>query len=152
MKAIECRILDFRIGKEFDLPAHKTAGAAAIDLVACIDEPLEIKPGEVHLIGSGIAIHINDVGLMSVLNPRSGLGHKHGLILGNTQGWIDSDYTGELKISVWNRSDKSYVVDPGERICQMAFVPVVQVELDIVDEFSVDSARGDGGFGHTGKK
>lgn len=151
MRKIECKILDERIGKQFDLPSHKTAGSAAIDLVACIDEPLEVKPEEVHLVGSGIAIFINDPSLMSVLNPRSGLGHEHGLILGNTQGWIDSDYNGELKISVWNRSNKSYTIEPGERICQMAFVPVVQVELDVVEEFSATSERGDGGFGSTGK-
>lgn len=152
MRKIECKILDERIGGEFELPSHKTAGSAAIDLVACIDKPLEVKPGDVHLVGSGIAIHINDSSLMSVLNPRSGLGHKKGLILGNTQGWIDSDYTGELKISVWNRSKETYVIEPGERICQMAFVPVVQVELDVVNDFSESSDRGDGGFGHTGRK
>lgn len=151
MRKVECKILDPRIGTEFDVPSHKTQGAAAIDLVACIDEPLTVNPDETHLIGTGIAIHINDPSVMAVLNPRSGLGHKHGLILGNTQGWIDSDYTGQLLVSLWNRSDKPYTVEPGERICQMAFVPVIQVDLDVVPEFSSDSDRGDGGFGSTGK-
>lgn len=151
MRKVECKILDPRVGTEFPVPAHKTAGAAAIDLVACIDAPLTVHPGEVHLLGTGISIHINDPSLMAVLNPRSGLGHKHGLILGNTQGWIDSDYTGQMFVSLWNRSNTPYTVEPGERICQMAFVPVVQVELDIVKDFSADSERGAGGFGSTGK-
>lgn len=152
MRSIECKILDSRIGNEFELPSHKSEGAAAIDLVACLDEAVELQPGEVMLIGSGIAIHIADPTLMAVINPRSGLGHKHGIILGNVQGWIDSDYTGELKVSAWNRSDKPFTIEPGERICQMAFLPVVQVSLNTVSEFSADSERGDGGFGSTGTK
>lgn len=151
MHQIECKILDPRIGNEFDIPSHKTSGAAAIDLVACLDSALELKPGETKIIGSGIAIHINNPSLMAVINPRSGLGSKHGIILGNTQGWIDSDYTGEIGVCVWNRSDKPFVIEPGERICQMAFLPVVQVELNVVEEFSESSVRGDGGFGSTGK-
>lgn len=150
-RPIECKILDSRIGQEFDLPAHKTEGAAAIDLVACIDEAITLEPGQVQMIGSGIAIHINDPSLMAVINPRSGLGSKHGIILGNTQGWIDSDYTGQIGVCVWNRSETAFTVEPGERICQMAFLPVVQVNLNVVDEFSATSVRGDGGFGSTGK-
>lgn len=151
MRSIECKILDPRIGNEFEVPSHKTSGAAAIDLVACLDSAVELQPGETLLIGSGIAIHINDSSLMAVINPRSGLGSKHGIILGNTQGWIDSDYTGEIKVCAWNRSDKPFVIEPGERICQMAFLPVVQAELNIVADFSESSVRGDGGFGSTGK-
>lgn len=150
-RSIECKVLDSRIGNEFDLPSHKTEGAAAIDLFACINEAITLEPGKDQLIGSGIAIHINDPSLMAVINPRSGLGAKHGIILGNTQGWIDSDYTGELKICVYNRSDKPFVIEPGERICQMAFIPVIQVQLDVVDEFSASSERGEGGFGSTGR-
>ena len=152
MRSIECKILDSRIGSEFTVPSHKTEGAAAIDLVACIKEPFEIQPGEVKMVGSGIAIHINDPSLMAVINPRSGLGHKHGIILGNVQGWIDSDYTGEIGVSVWNRSNEAFLISPGDRICQMAFLPVVQVNLDIVSDFSNSSDRGEGGFGSTGQK
>lgn len=151
-RPIECKILDPRIGNEFDLPSHKTEGAGAIDLVACVDEAITLEPGEQYMVGSGIAVHINDPKLMGVINPRSGLGSKHGIILGNTQGWIDSDYTGQIGVCVWNRSTKPFVIEPGERICQMAFIPVVQVELNVVEEFSASSARGDGGFGSTGKK
>ena len=150
MQKIQVKILDDRIGGEFPLPNYATTGAAGMDLRACVDAPLEIKPGETHLIPTGMAIHIDDPGLAAVLLPRSGLGHKHGIVLGNLVGLIDSDYQGQLFVSCWNRSAASFTVNAGERIAQMVMVPVVQVEFDIVGEFS-DSHRGEGGFGHTGR-
>jgi len=149
MKQLQLKILDSKIGNEIPLPEHATAGSAGVDLRACIDQPLTIKPGETHLIGTGIAIHIADPGFAAMLLPRSGLGHKHGIVLGNLVGLIDSDYQGELKVSCWNRSESEFVVNPGERICQMIIVPVVQAEYEIVEEFD-ESDRGAGGFGHTG--
>ena len=149
MKNIQLKILDPKIGQQIPLPEHATNGSAGVDLRACLDEPLTIKPGETHLIGTGIAIHIGNPDFAAMLLPRSGLGHKHGIVLGNLVGLIDSDYQGELKVSCWNRGDTEFTVNPGERICQMVIVPVVQAEYDIVEEFDA-SARGEGGFGHTG--
>lgn len=149
MKHIQLKILDSKIGQQIPLPEHATDGSAGVDLRACLDEELLIKPGETHLIGTGIAIHIADQGFAAMLLPRSGLGHKHGIVLGNLVGLIDSDYQGELKVSCWNRGDTEFAVKPGERICQMIIVPVVQASYEIVEEFDA-SERGAGGFGHTG--
>ncbi|WP_455217100.1 dUTP diphosphatase [Kaarinaea lacus] len=150
MSQIQLKILDKRIGKEIELPHYATNGSAGMDMRACIDGPLDIHPGETHLIPTGIAIHIGDPGLAAVLLPRSGLGHKHGIVLGNLTGLIDSDYQGQLFVSIWNRGNDSFTVNPGERIAQMVFVPVVQASFDVVDEFD-ESHRGAGGFGHTGR-
>ena len=149
MKNIQLKILDPKIGHQIPLPEHATNGSAGVDLRACLDEPLTIRPGETHLIGTGIAIHIGNPDFAAMLLPRSGLGHKHGIVLGNLVGLIDSDYQGELKVSCWNRGNTEFTVNPGERICQMVIVPVVQAEYDIVEEFDA-SARGEGGFGHSG--
>lgn len=150
MKKIDVKILDKRIGKEFPLPAYATSGSAGLDLRACLDVPLAVSPGETTLIPTGIAIHIDDASLAGVILPRSGLGHKHGIVLGNLVGLIDSDYQGQLMVSVWNRGRIPFVVEPGERIAQMVFVPVIQAEFNIVDDFT-SSDRGDGGFGHSGR-
>jgi dUTP pyrophosphatase len=150
MRPIELKILDPRVGDSIPLPHYATSGSAGLDMRACIDEPLTVAPGETVLVPTGLAIHICDAGLAAVLLPRSGLGHKHGLVLGNLTGLIDSDYQGQVFISCWNRGSKSYDVQPGERIAQMVFVPVQQVTFEIVDEFA-DSDRGEGGFGHSGK-
>ncbi len=150
MHKIELKILDPRVGNEFPLPNYATDGSAGMDLRAILDEPLEIKPGETQLLPTGIAIHIGDPTLAAVLLPRSGLGHKHGIVLGNLVGLIDSDYQGQLMVSCWNRGDKPFVVEPGERIAQMVIVPVVQPEFHIVEEFE-ESQRGTGGFGHSGR-
>ena len=150
MRRIELKILDPRIGDSIPLPHYATGGSAGLDMRACIDEPLTVQPGETTLIPTGLAIHIGDVSLAAVLLPRSGLGHKHGLVLGNLTGLIDSDYQGQVFISCWNRGTKSYTVQPGERIAQMVFVAVEQVEFNVVREFG-DSDRGSGGFGHSGK-
>ena len=149
MKHIQLKILDSKIGQQIPMPEHATDGSAGVDLRACLDDPLLIKPGETHLIGTGIAVHIADPGFAAMLLPRSGLGHKHGIVLGNLVGLIDSDYQGELKVSCWNRGDTEFTVKPGERICQMIIVPVVQASYEIVEEFD-ESERGAGGFGHTG--
>lgn len=148
---MEAKILDTRLGTDFPLPCHATAGSAGIDLRAMVDESLVIGPGEVKLIGTGLAINIKYPNLAAMLLPRSGLGHKHGIVLGNLVGLIDSDYQGELKVSCWNRSDEPFTVEPGERICQMVLVPVVQATLEIVDEF-VTTDRGADGFGSSGTK
>ena len=148
---VELKILDPRIGKEFPLPRYATHGSAGMDLYACLDEHLHFEPGQTHLVPTGIAIHIGDANLAAVLLPRSGLGHKHGIVLGNLVGLIDSDYQGQILVSVWNRGQAPFTIEPGDRICQMLFVPVVQVEFEIVDDFEA-SHRGAGGFGHTGKK
>lgn len=150
MKKIDIKILDKRIGKDFPLPAYATSGSAGLDLRACLDVPLAVSPGETTLIPTGIAIHIDDASLAGVILPRSGLGHKHGIVLGNLVGLIDSDYQGQLMVSVWNRGRIPFVVEPGERIAQMVFVPVIQAEFNIVDDFT-SSDRGDGGFGHSGR-
>lgn len=149
MRPIELKILDPRVGDSIPLPHYATDGSAGLDMRACIDEPLTVSPGETVLVPTGLAIHICDAGLAAVLLPRSGLGHKHGLVLGNLTGLIDSDYQGQVFISCWNRGSKSYEIEPGERIAQMVFVPVQQVQFEIVDEFE-DSDRGAGGFGHSG--
>ncbi len=151
MRSVEFKILDPRIGVSIDLPQYATEGSAGMDMRACIDEVLTVKPGETVLVPTGLAIHISDPGLAAVLLPRSGLGHKHGLVLGNLTGLIDSDYQGQIFISCWNRSSISYKVQPAERIAQMVFVPVEQVILKKVDDFT-DTDRGSGGFGHSGKQ
>ena len=149
MRSIELKILDPRVGDSIPLPHYATDGSAGLDMRACIDAPVNVDPGATVLVPTGLAIHISDATLAAVLLPRSGLGHKHGLVLGNLTGLIDSDYQGQVFISCWNRSAKSYAVQPGERIAQMVFVPVEQVSFSVVDEFD-DSERGAGGFGHSG--
>ena len=144
-------ILDDRIGDTIPLPEYATIGSAGMDLRACIDDPLTVNPGETHLIPTGIAIHIEDPALAATILPRSGMGHKHGIVLGNLVGLIDSDYQGQLFISCWNRGDKAYTIEMGDRIAQLVIIPVVQVHLNQVDSFD-DSDRGAGGFGHSGKK
>jgi len=150
LRSIELKILDLRIGDSIPLPHYATAGSAGLDMRACIDETLTVTPGETVLIPSGLAIHIGDASLAAVLLPRSGLGHKHGLVLGNLTGLIDSDYQGQVFVSIWNRGSKAYEIEPGERIAQMVFVPVEQVEFKIVTNFD-NSSRGAGGFGHSGQ-
>lgn len=149
MRSIELKILDARIGDEIPLPHYATDGSAGLDMRACIDEDVAVRPGATVLIPTGIAIHIGDNSIAAVLLPRSGLGHKHGLVLGNLTGLIDSDYQGQVFISCWNRGSSEYTVNPGERIAQMVFVPVEQVAFNVVEEFD-QSERGDGGFGHSG--
>ena len=150
-KSRQLKILDPRIGKEFALPAYATDGSAGMDLRACVDQATTLAAGQTVLIPTGLSIYVADPSLAAVLLPRSGLGHKHGIVLGNLTGLIDSDYQGPLMVSLWNRSDAEFIVQPGDRIAQMVFVPVVQVEFDIVTEFDV-SQRASGGFGHTGVK
>lgn len=150
-RAIQVRILNERIGTDFPLPARATEGSAGVDLRACLDAAIDLAPGQTRLIPTGIAIHLEDPGLAAMILPRSGLGHKHGIVLGNLVGLIDSDYQGELMVSCWNRGTGSFRIEPGERIAQLVVVPVVPVEFEIVDEF-VDSRRGAGGFGHTGTR
>ncbi|HUQ09146.1 MAG TPA: dUTP diphosphatase [Steroidobacteraceae bacterium] len=150
-RALKVRILDARIGRDFPLPAYATPGSAGLDLRACLDAPLTLTAGKAELIPTGLAIHLDDPGLAAVILPRSGLGHKHGVVLGNLVGLIDSDYQGQLMVSCWNRGSVDFVVQPGERIAQMVIVPVVQVRLEVVDDFAA-SARGAGGFGHTGTR
>ena len=150
MKNVQLKILDDRLGKEITLPDYATAGSAGLDIRACVAEPVTLHPGETVLIPSGFAIHIQDHQLAAVLLPRSGLGHKHGIVLGNLLGLIDSDYQGQVFISCWNRGNETFTIEVGERIAQMVFVPVVQAEFEIVDSFT-ESSRGEGGFGHTGR-
>ena len=150
MQKIQLKILDPRLGNEFPLPHYATDGSAGMDMRACLDEPLELAPGDTHLIPTGLAIHVADTGLAAVLLPRSGLGHKHGVVLGNLVGLIDSDYQGQVFVSCWNRGKKTFIVEPGERIAQMVIVPVVRAEFEIVEDFDT-SDRGAGGFGHTGR-
>jgi len=147
---VKVKILDPRIGDSIPLPHYATAGSAGLDLRACIEAPLEIAPGTTHLIPTGIAIHLDDPGLAAILLPRSGLGHKHGIVLGNLVGLIDSDYQGQLFVSCWNRSDDSFTIAVGERIAQMVIVPVVHANFSVVDDFET-SSRGAGGFGHSGQ-
>lgn len=149
MKKIQLKILDKRLGKEFSLPAYSTPGSAGLDLRACLNEPLHLEPGQTQLISTGLAIHIDDPTHAAVILPRSGLGHKHGIVLGNLVGLIDSDYQGELMVSCWNRGAEKFTIQPGERIAQLMFVPVSQVQFDLVDSFD-QSHRGEGGFGSTG--
>ncbi len=150
MHKIELKILDPRVGTEFPLPEYATDGSAGLDLRACIDEQITIVPGQTELVPTGIAIHIADPTLAAVILPRSGLGHKHGIVLGNLVGLIDSDYQGQLFVSTWNRGLDSFLLNPGERLAQLVFVPVIQAAFDIVDEFD-ESHRGEGGFGHSGR-
>jgi dUTP pyrophosphatase len=150
MKKVELKILDERIGGEFPLPHYATEGSAGMDLRACIDGALELKPGQTELIPTGIAIHMQDQTMAATLLPRSGLGHKHGVVLGNLVGLIDSDYQGQVFVSCWNRGETTFIVELGERIAQMVFVPIIQAEFEVVEEFDV-SQRGAGGFGHTGR-
>lgn len=150
MKNIQLRILDPRLGTDFPLPEYATSGSAGVDMRACVDAPITLSPGESRLIPTGIALHIDDPGLAAVLLPRSGLGHKHGIVLGNLVGLIDSDYQGQVFMSCWNRGNESFTIQPGERIAQMVFVPVVRAEFEVVESFE-QSVRGDGGFGHSGR-
>ena len=145
----EVKILDSRIGKEIPLPNYATAGSAGMDLRACVEEKITINPGQTVLIPTGISIYIQDSGLAATILPRSGLGHKHGIVLGNLVGLIDSDYQGPLMVSLWNRGTDPYDVDVGDRIAQLVIVPIVQTQFEIVDEFTATD-RGSGGFGHTG--
>ena len=150
MHQIDLKILDERIGTEFPLPDYATEGSAGMDLRACLDDPLTLEPGQTELIPTGIAIHLADPGLAATILPRSGLGHKHGIVLGNLVGLIDSDYQGQIYVSCWNRGQDSFTIQPGERIAQLVVIPVIQVRFNRVDDFSA-SERGEGGFGHTGK-
>jgi dUTP pyrophosphatase len=150
MRNIQLKILDERLGTMIPLPDYATPGAAGLDLRACLTEPLTLQPGETQLIPTGLAIHIEDEGLAAVLLPRSGLGHRHGIVLGNLVGLIDSDYQGQVFVSCWNRSQEPFVIGVGDRIAQMVFVPVAQVRFDVVDAFT-ESQRAHGGFGHTGR-
>jgi deoxyuridine 5'-triphosphate nucleotidohydrolase len=149
-RPLKVRILDTRIGKEFPLPAYATGGSAGLDLRACIDATLVLDAGRTELIPTGLSIYVADPGLAAVILPRSGLGHKHGIVLGNLVGLIDSDYQGPLMVSVWNRGREPFTIQPGERIAQLVVVPVVQVELEVVEDFAA-STRGAGGFGHSGR-
>lgn len=149
MRSIDVKILDERVGDSIPMPEYATAGSAGLDLRAVLDRPLPVEPGATHLVPTGLAIHVADASLAAVLLPRSGLGHKHGLVLGNLTGLIDSDYQGQVFVSIWNRGNEAYEIQPGERIAQMVFVPVEQVRFNVVEEFA-DSERGAGGFGHSG--
>lgn len=149
MHALQARILDPRLGQQWPLPSYATEGSAGLDLRAMLTEPLTLEPGQTSLLPTGLAIYIADPALAAMILPRSGLGHKHGIVLGNLVGLIDSDYQGELMVSCWNRGQQPFTIEPGERIAQMILVPVVQAKLEIVSEFN-DSQRGAGGFGHTG--
>lgn len=148
-RPIQVRVLDPRIGTEFPLPGYATEGSAGVDLRACVAGSLRVAPGQTVLVPTGMAIHIGDPALAAVILPRSGLGHRHGIVLGNLVGLIDSDYQGELMVSCWNRGSEAFDIEPGTRLAQMVFVPVVQVDFEVVGEFSA-SRRGAGGFGHTG--
>lgn len=149
--AIELKILNSKIGNEFPLPTYATPGSAGLDLRACLDEPLTLAPGETQLLPTGIAIYINAPKLCATILPRSGLGHKHGIVLGNLVGLIDSDYQGELMVSCWNRSATAFTIEPGERIAQLVFLPVVQAQFTVVTDFN-QSERGLGGFGSSGRQ
>ena len=149
MNEVDVKIIDPRVGQEFPMPEYATNGSAGMDLRAMLDEDTELLPGETLLIPTGIAIHIANNNLAAVILPRSGLGHKHGIVLGNLVGLIDSDYQGQLFVSCWNRGSTTFVIRPGERIAQLVFVPIVQANFNIVESFE-QSDRGDGGFGHTG--
>lgn len=149
MQDINLIILDKKVGSEIELPKYATEGSAGMDLSACIDKPIKLGPNEVQLIGTGIAIHIKNPSIAATLLPRSGLGHKKGIVLGNLVGLIDSDYQGELKISCWNRSTEPFTVNPGDRICQIAFLPIVKVSFNVVSDFD-ESERAENGFGSSG--
>lgn len=147
---LKVRILDARVGEAFALPTYATDGSAGMDLRACLDAPLVLAPGQAQLVPTGLAIHLDDPGLAAVILPRSGLGHKHGIVLGNLVGLIDSDYQGQLMVSMWNRGQAAFTIEPGERIAQLVVIPVVQVQLEVVNDFAA-SERGAGGFGHSGR-
>ena len=148
---LQVKLLDARYGDAWPLPAYATEGSAGLDLRAALDAPLVLAPGSAELVPSGLAIHIADPALCAVVLPRSGLGHRHGIVLGNGTGLIDADYQGPQMISTWNRSDTAYTIEPGDRIAQLVLLPVVRATLEVVDTF-IDSARGAGGFGHTGRR
>ncbi|ENW02668.1 dUTP diphosphatase [Acinetobacter beijerinckii] len=148
---VQVKVLDARLGQEWDLPTYATTGSAGLDLRACLDEAIEIAAGETVLVKTGLAIYIEDPNFAGLILPRSGLGHKHGIVLGNLVGLIDSDYQGELMVSVWNRGQKTFCLEPGERLAQYVLVPVVQAQFEQVNEF-VATERGAGGFGHTGQQ
>jgi len=150
-KAVQLKIIDPRLGRDIPLPEHATDGSAGMDLRACVEKTTTIHPGETLLIPTGFAMHISDPGMAAVILPRSGLGHKHGLVLGNLVGLIDSDYQGQVYVSCWNRSDKEFEIEPGLRIAQLVFVPVIMADFEVVDSFEA-SQRGAGGFGHTGRQ
>lgn len=149
-KAIQLKIIDKRIGEEFPLPHYATECSAGLDLRACLNKPLTLAPNQTELLATGLAIYIEDPNLCATILPRSGLGHKHGIVLGNLVGLIDADYQGELKISCWNRGQDHYTIHPGDRIAQLVFLPIVRAEFSLVDNFK-SSSRGEGGFGHTGR-
>lgn len=149
-KQVQVKILDARIGTEYPLPAYETADAAGLDLRACLDQALTIEPGQTHLIPTGISIYIGDPQVAAVILPRSGLGHKHGLVLGNLVGLIDADYQGPLMVSCWNRGSAAYTITPGDRIAQLVFLPIVRAQFEVVESFE-STQRGEGGFGHSGK-
>jgi len=151
LRRVQIRVLDKRIGGEYPLPQYATSGSAGVDLRACLDAPLELRPGDTQLVPSGIAIYLADPNYAAIVLPRSGLGHKHGIVLGNLVGLIDSDYQGQVLVSVWNRGQSAFTIQPGERIAQLVVVPVAQVEFDVVDEF-IATDRGAGGFGSSGTK
>ncbi|WP_339843963.1 dUTP diphosphatase [uncultured Halopseudomonas sp.] len=151
MHKLQAKIIDPRLGQEWPLPHYATEGSAGLDLRALLQEPLTLEPGQTELLPTGLAIHISDPGLAAMILPRSGMGHKHGIVLGNLVGLIDSDYQGQLMVSCWNRSDRAFTLEPGERIAQLVLVPVLQAQLEVVDEFE-GSVRGVGGFGHTGSR
>jgi dUTP pyrophosphatase len=150
LQNLKVRVLDARIGSTWPLPTYATAGSAGLDLRALLDAPLTLQPGAAELIPTGLAIHIDDPGHAAMILPRSGLGHKHGIVLGNLVGLIDSDYQGQLMVSCWNRGANAFTIEPGERIAQLVIVPVLQVQLQVVEDFTA-SARGAGGFGHSGR-
>lgn len=147
---VQVKVLDQRLGQEWPMPTYATAGSAGLDLRACVEEAIQIEPGQTVLVKTGMAIYIEDTNFAGLVLPRSGLGHKHGIVLGNLVGLIDSDYQGELMVSVWNRGQTTFTLEPGERLAQYVLVPVVQAQFDIVNEFEA-TERGAGGFGHTGK-
>lgn len=151
MRRIQTQVLDDRLGTEFPLPEYATQGSAGLDLRAMLTEPLHLEPGQTQLIPTGLAIYIEDPAVAAMLLPRSGLGHKHGIVLGNLVGLIDSDYQGQLQISCWNRGDRSFTIEPGDRIAQLVLVPIIQAQLEITESFT-ESQRADGGFGHSGKQ
>ena len=151
MKTIEIKILDDRLGNQFPMPEYATTGSAGVDLRACLESTLNLMPGQTELIPSGIAVHIADEAHAAVILPRSGLGHKHGIVLGNLVGLIDSDYQGQIFISCWNRSETAFAIEPGERIAQLVFLPISRPQFSVVTAFE-ESTRGEGGFGHTGRQ
>jgi dUTP pyrophosphatase len=151
MLKIQLKIVDNRIGTTYPLPEYATIGSAGLDLRACVNDALELQPKQTSLIPTGIVIHVEDPNYAALILPRSGLGHKHGIVLGNLVGLIDSDYQGQIMVSCWNRGNESFIISPGERIAQLIIVPVQQAQFQVVTDF-VSSSRGEGGFGHTGKK